>query len=85
MSSPADDPGIKRCEARGCPTVIESFRLMCREHWRQVTPELQTAVWAAYRHGQEKDKRPSPEYLEAAAKAIEAVARLDGQMKIPGF
>jgi hypothetical protein len=85
MGAPAEGPGIKRCHARGCPTVIESFRLMCRDHWRKVPAELQTAVWAAYRHGQENDGEPSREYLEAADKAIEAVARADGQLKIPGF
>lgn len=86
MSSPAEGPGIRRCHAIGCSTVIESFRLMCRAHWKSVPGELQTAVWAAYRHGQETDGKPlSREYLEAAEKAIAAVARADGQLKIPGF
>jgi hypothetical protein len=81
----ADGPAISRCHAVGCPKVIESFRLMCGDHWRSVPSELQTGVWAAYRHGQETDGKPSREYLEAAERAIAAVARADGQLKIPGF
>jgi len=73
------------CQAIGCSTPIERWKLMCADHWARVPAELQTAVWAAYRHGQEDDKRPSVEYLEAADKAIAAAARADGQMKIPGF
>jgi hypothetical protein len=74
------------CHARGCSTPIEPFRLMCGPHWKRVPPELQTAVWAAYRHGQETDKDPSPAYLAAAELAIAAVARTDdGQTKFPGF
>lgn len=41
---------------------------------RQVQHGLQRAVWATYRPGQEVDKRPSAEYLEAARAAINAVA-----------
>jgi hypothetical protein len=75
-----------RCHAIGCATVIESFKLMCREHWAKVPPALQTAVWASYRPGQEHDKRPSSEYLEAARLAIAAVATVgDDQLRIPGF
>lgn len=83
-SSAAGD--VHLCHAIGCSTPIDPWRLMCAPHWKRVPPELQTAVWAAYRHGQEKDKRPSREYLEAAELAIAAVARADaGQLKIPGF
>lgn len=86
MSSSAAGEGPHLCHAIGCSTPIEPFRLMCGPHWKRVPAELQTAVWAAYRHGQEVDKRPSPAYVEAAARAVAAVLRSeDGQLKIPGF
>ena len=46
---------------------------MCSLHWRLVPLDLQKAVWAAYATGQEIRKDPSPEYLAAAAAAIDAV------------
>lgn len=39
-----------------------------------VPRDLQTAVWAYYRPGQEVRKDPTPEYLSAAQAAIDAVA-----------
>lgn len=62
------------CHARGCETAVPPKMLMCLKHWRMVPQELQKAVWAHYRAGQEKDKKPSAEYLDAANKAIAAVA-----------
>lgn len=47
---------------------------MCGSHWRMVSQRNQAAVWKHYRHGQEIDKRPSREYLEAARAAIAEVA-----------
>jgi len=47
---------------------------MCRAHWNMVPARLQRAVWAHYRRGQERDKRPSRAYLQAALRAIAAVA-----------
>ena len=74
------------CHAIGCRTPIEPWRLMCRQHWAKVPPTLQTAVWASYRPGQEEDKRPSAEYLEAARLAIAAVGSVgNDQLRIPGF
>lgn len=51
---------------------------MCPVHWRMVPRHLQRAVWQNYREGQEIDKRPSAAYLEAAERAIAAVAELSG-------
>jgi hypothetical protein len=44
-----------------------------------VSPDLRRAVWRYYREGQEIDKQPSAEYLEAQRAAIEAVAALEGR------
>jgi len=52
---------------------------MCRPHWRMVPEHLRRAIWATYRPGQERDKSPSWEYLEAALEACNAVAELERQ------
>lgn len=46
---------------------------MCRKHWGRVPKPLQRAVWQHYRPGQEVDKKPTAEYLQAAKAAIEFV------------
>ena len=47
---------------------------MCLKHWRMVPQELQRAVWATYRPGQEQDKNPSEAYMKVARTVIDAVA-----------
>jgi len=47
---------------------------MCRRHWFMVPINMRARVWATYQPGQEQEKDPTPEYLEAARAAIEAVA-----------
>jgi hypothetical protein len=47
---------------------------MCGRHWRMVPQDLRAAVWATHRPGQETTKDPSPEYLAATRRAIDAVA-----------
>lgn len=66
------------CHASGCQRVVPERLLMCGPHWRMVPRVLQARVWDAYRPGQERTKDPSPEYLEAAQAAIEAVAEREG-------
>ncbi len=69
------DYGLKhRCAARGCETRIPVHRLMCYVHWFKVPAPIRTAIWNTYRPGQERDRRPSPEYLVAARDAVDAVA-----------
>lgn len=67
------------CHAKGCTRVIPPKLLMCLKHWRMVPRDLQRAVWATYRPGQEIDKRPTKEYLEIARAAIQAVAAKEGR------
>jgi len=66
------------CHARQCQTAVPPKRLMCLKHWRMVPRALQRRVWALYRPGQEITKTPTPEYLEAARDAVEAVAKAEG-------
>lgn len=69
------------CHARGCKTPVPPKLLMCRKHWRMVPRKLQAAVWAHYRPGQEVDKRPTTDYLDAADAAIRAVAQKEGLLR----
>lgn len=63
-----------KCHAIGCEKEVPPHLLMCFPHWQRVPKRLQRDVWATYRAGQEVDKKPTNEYLEAAARAILAVA-----------
>ena len=71
------------CHAEGCELIVPPKLLMCANHWFMVPKPLRDAVWRTYRPGQERDKRPSPEYLAAAKAAIEAVAAVDKPRKKP--
>jgi hypothetical protein len=68
-----------RCHATGCDKAVPPRLLMCKAHWYMVPPELRARVWFTYRPGQETDKDPSPEYLEAMRAAIDAVAKKEGK------
>lgn len=61
------------CHAKGCSVPVPPHLLMCAEHWRLVPPSLQRRVFSTYRKGQERDKSPSPQYLQAAREAIDFV------------
>jgi excisionase family DNA binding protein len=68
------------CHAAGCATRVPPRLLMCRPHWAVVPPALQAAVRAAYRPGQERlDPRPSPAYIRAHKRAVNAVAAAEGR------
>ncbi len=68
------------CHARNCTRAVPPKMLMCRQHWFTVPRPLRDAVWATYRPGQEVDKDPSPEWIEAADAAIDAVAEREGSV-----
>lgn len=65
------------CHAIACAAAVPPRMLMCRRHWAMVPAELQRAVWAHYRAGQEDDKRPSHAWHLAATDAIAAVFELE--------
>lgn len=67
------------CHALGCRAFVAPKLLMCGKHWRMVPPEIQRQVWATYRSGQEVDKNPSFEYIQAQKRAVAAVAQLEGR------
>ena len=61
------------CHATGCSKAVPPRLLMCLPHWRMVPRPLQARIWATYRPGQEIDKQPSDEYMEAQRAAVRAV------------
>lgn len=67
------------CHALGCRALVAPKLLMCGKHWRMVPHEIQRQVWATYRPGQEIDKKPSFEYIQAQKRAVAAVAQLEGR------
>jgi hypothetical protein len=58
------------CRARNCESIVPPERFMCLKHWRMVPYDLQQAIWAPYRPGQEIGET----YLNVARTAINAVA-----------
>lgn len=71
------------CHAEGCARPVAPRFLMCRYHWGQVPRDLQTEVYRLYRPGQEIDKRPTIEYLDAMEMAINYVRRREGKAERP--
>lgn len=67
------------CHAVGCDVRVPPKMFMCKRHWFMVPKPLRDAIWATYRSGQERDKRPSDAYLKNANEAIRAVAVKEGR------
>jgi hypothetical protein len=61
------------CHALKCTVEVPPKLLMCRRHWFMVPKPLRDRVWATYRPGQEVDKKPSLEYVDAMEAAIASV------------
>jgi hypothetical protein len=59
------------CHWPGCKVQIPPAMWGCKAHWFKLPKVLRDAIWRSYRPGQEKDQRPSAEYLEAA-RAVQA-------------
>lgn len=67
------------CHAEACEAPVPPRLFMCRRHWYSVPKVMRDAIWASYTPGQEINKNPSREYLEAAHAAVEAVAAKEGR------
>jgi len=70
---------VHRCHASGCGAFTEQRLLMCSEHWALVPVGLKKRICSTYRDGQCDDKRPSPDWLDAAHAAIKAVKGKNGK------
>lgn len=55
-----------RCHWPGCQVQVPPAMWGCYKHWMKLPKKLRHKIFDAYRPGQEKDMRPSREYLDAA-------------------
>lgn len=55
-----------KCHWPGCQVEVPPRMWGCRKHWLRLPHHLRARLWKHYRPGQETDKRPSREYIEAA-------------------
>lgn len=55
-----------RCHWPNCKVPVPPKLWGCKKHWFTLPKALRDRIWATYRPGQEIDKNPSAEYLEAA-------------------
>lgn len=53
-----------KCAAQDCETRIKSSRLMCRDHWYKVKPEVRAEIWTEW-----KDHGMTDRYAELVKKA----------------
>ena len=57
------------CHWHGCTVDVPPDMWGCRKHWGMLPVAIRGRILFAYRRGQEIDKNPSDEYLEAALEA----------------
>ncbi len=60
-----------KCHWYGCTKQVPPAVWGCKEHWYQLPRKLRNRIWAAYRPGQEKDGKPSVEYVQVAKEVQE--------------
>lgn len=58
------------CHATGCDVPVPPKMFMCKRHWFMLPKPLRDRIWMHYRPGQERDKKPSKEWLQAASDCI---------------
>lgn len=58
-----------RCHWPGCDAIVPASLWGCRAHWFRLPPGIRRRLTAAYRPGQEQDKRPTRDYIQAAKDA----------------
>jgi CDP-diacylglycerol pyrophosphatase len=54
------------CHWPGCKEQVPPAKWGCTKHWFMLPRSLRERIWSAYRIGQEKDMRPSREYVQVA-------------------
>ena len=59
------------CHWPGCGRQVSPAMWGCKAHWFALPTVLRARIWRAYRPGQERDLRPSDEYL-AVAREVQA-------------
>lgn len=64
---------MHKCHNPECNKSCHPSKLMCLSCWRKVPKHLQNEVYRLYRKGQEIDKQPSIEWVNAAMAAIKSL------------
>lgn len=60
-----------KCHWPGCGEEVHPRLWGCKRHWYTLPPEIRRRILLTYKPGQEVNKDPSPEYMEAAKQARE--------------
>ena len=71
----APDSGGHDCHWPGCTKQVKPALWGCPQHWFTLPPSIRSAIWSAYRPGQEIYKNPSEQYLRAARRAQDWIAK----------
>jgi len=66
VKSQGQNPDNHHCHWPGCGLRVAPSMWGCRRHWYCLPRVLRNKIWAAYRPGQEIDKRPSKSYIDVA-------------------
>jgi len=67
------------CHWPGCKEQVPPAMWGCRKHWYMLPQMIRERIWAYYRPGQERDMRPSREYLATAQEAEEWIFHTYGE------
>lgn len=70
------------CHAEGCAVLVAPKMFACLRHWRMVPRWLQACLWAAYRPGQEVDKRVTGLYHLVQTRCRLAIAEHEGRPEV---
>lgn len=72
------------CHAKNCNTPTNRSMLMCRKHWKMVPPRMKDEVYRHFNPEQCKPNTflPTKDWLVAARKAINHVAKVEEQRKV---
>jgi len=54
------------CHWPDCKKQVPPAMWGCSKHWYTLPPTLRSKLWAAYRPGQERDMKPSEDYIKVA-------------------
>lgn len=63
------------CHWPGCEQQVPPAKWGCTAHWFKLPKGIRSAIWRAYRPGQELTKSPDKAYLSAAKAAQEWIAQ----------
>lgn len=66
------------CHWPGCTRQVPPAVWGCKAHWFKLPQHLRDRIWRAFRPGQERDMRPSAEYLTVAREVQDWIARNAG-------